>query len=65
VFAGHGGYGGAHAFIQGFTPAVWVAVGLSTLGIIAATLTGTRRQAQPEPRGIETQPALAAQPQAA
>ena len=42
VFIHHGGYTNPHAFIQGFTPAVWVAVGLSTLGIIAAILTGGR-----------------------
>ncbi len=44
VFIHHGGYGSPHAFIHGFTPAVWVAVGLSMLGIIAAGLTGGRPQ---------------------
>src|SRR5437870_2818277 len=44
VFIHHGGYTNPHAFIQGFTPAVWVAVGLSALGIVAATLTGGRRR---------------------
>ncbi len=44
VFIHHGGYSSPHAFIHGFTPAVWVAVGLSTLGIIAAVLTGGRPQ---------------------
>jgi EmrB/QacA subfamily drug resistance transporter len=63
VFASHGGYGGAHAFIHGFAPAVWVAVGLSSLGIIAATLTGTRRPAESDALGVETQAPLAAQPQ--
>jgi MFS family permease len=45
VFAAHGGYGDARAFVTGFTPAVWVAVGLSALGIVAALLTGARRSA--------------------
>ena len=42
VFIHHGGYTNPHAFIQGFTPAVWVAVGLSALGIVAAILTSGR-----------------------
>jgi MFS family permease len=46
VFIHHGGYTSPHAFISGFTPAVWVAVGLSALGIIAAALTGPRRQVE-------------------
>jgi EmrB/QacA subfamily drug resistance transporter len=43
VFIHNGGYAGAHAFVHGFTPAVWVAVALSALGIIAGLLTGGRR----------------------
>jgi hypothetical protein len=43
VFAAHGGYSGSKAFVAGFTPAVWVAVALSALGIAAALLTGARR----------------------
>jgi MFS family permease len=42
VFIHHGGYASAHSFIHGFTVAMWVAVGLSTLGIAAALLTGGR-----------------------
>ncbi len=49
VFAAHGSYSGSRAFVAGFTPAVWVAVGLSALGIVAALLTGARpRGAEPE-----------------
>ncbi|MDQ6779273.1 MAG: MFS transporter [Actinomycetota bacterium] len=46
VFIRHGAYTYTtpRAFIQGFTPALWVAVGLSALGIVAATLTGGRQQ---------------------
>jgi EmrB/QacA subfamily drug resistance transporter len=64
VFTAHGGYGAAHAFIHGFTPAVWVAVGLSALGIAAAACTYDRPQPDPDSRGVEPQGPLAAQPQA-
>ncbi len=40
VFIHHGGYASPHTFIEGFTPAVWVAAGLSAVGMIAAALTG-------------------------
>jgi EmrB/QacA subfamily drug resistance transporter len=55
VFAAHGGYSGSRAFVAGFTPAVWVAVGLSALGIVAALLTGARHaghQLEPMPVGV-------------
>jgi hypothetical protein len=55
VFAAHGGYSGSRAFVAGFTPAVWVAVGLSALGIVAALLTGARRsgrELEPIPMGV-------------
>ncbi len=55
VFAAHGGYSTPHAFIHGFSIAVWVAVGLSSLGIVAALLTGGRR------RGAATASAAAAE----
>ncbi len=45
VFAHDGGYGGARAFLHGFTPAVWVAVAFSALGAVAGLLAGGRRQA--------------------
>jgi hypothetical protein len=38
VFIHHGGYTNPHQFIRGFTPAIWVAVALSALGILAAAL---------------------------
>jgi EmrB/QacA subfamily drug resistance transporter len=47
VFIHHGGYGNPHTFIHGFTPAVWVAVGLSALGVLAACLTGAAREGAP------------------
>jgi EmrB/QacA subfamily drug resistance transporter len=45
VFIHHGGYDTPQAFISGFTPAIWVAVALSALGIIAASLTVGHHQA--------------------
>ena len=43
VFAARGGYGSAQEFVDGFTPAIWVAVGLSVAGVVAALMTGARR----------------------
>ncbi len=43
VFAARGGYGSAHEFVDGFKPAIWVAVGLSVVGVVAALMTGARR----------------------
>jgi MFS family permease len=45
VFSHRGSYTSPHAFIGGFTPAVWVSVGLSALGIVAALLTCSRAAA--------------------
>jgi len=61
VFASHGGYGTSQAFVAGFTPAVWVAVGLSSLGVVAAVFTGARRRPQQGTVGVEQ--ALALEPQ--
>jgi MFS family permease len=46
VFSHAGGFGGAHEFIAGFTPAVWVAVGFSAVGVLAALLTAAHRPAR-------------------
>jgi len=46
VFAGQGGYGSSAVFIDGFTRALWVAVGLSAAGIIAALLAPRRAHAE-------------------
>jgi MFS family permease len=59
VFIHNGGYAGPHAFIGGFTPALWVAVALSGLGIAAGLLTGGRRAA-----GVDA-PVAVAVPEAA
>jgi MFS family permease len=42
VFARPGVYTSQHAFIAGFTPALWVAVAFSGLGALAALLTAAR-----------------------
>ena len=58
VFTHHGGYRSPQMFVSGFTPALWVAVALSSTGILAAIATGSRRnvagaadaaQLQPQP----------------
>jgi MFS family permease len=58
VFIHHGGYANPHAFIAGFTPAIWVAVGLSALGVIAATLTDGPGRIEVRPIEV-TQPTIA------
>jgi len=45
VFAHHGGYASPATFVGGFTPALWVAVGFSALGILAALRTAAPRRA--------------------
>ena len=58
VFASDGGYHGAHAFMHGFTPAIWVAFAFSGAGVLAAVLTA-RRTSSPrealEPRALAAQ----------
>jgi hypothetical protein len=49
VFIHNGGYAGPHAFMHGFTPAAWVAVGLSGIGVLAAGLTSGRKQSELQP----------------
>jgi hypothetical protein len=45
VFARQGSYATPSSFIAGFAPAIWIAVVLSGLGILAALLTGRARPA--------------------
>src|SRR5258708_554599 len=47
VFARHGVYSSQHAFVLGFTQALWVAVGFSGLGAVAALLSAARKRPQP------------------
>jgi hypothetical protein len=58
VFTRHGGYASPHAFITGFTAAVWVAVGLSALGILAALIIPRARTARPATPQPQPSPAL-------
>jgi EmrB/QacA subfamily drug resistance transporter len=46
VFARQGVYTSPRVFIDGFTQAIWVAVGFSALGVVAALLTGGRGEGQ-------------------
>jgi hypothetical protein len=66
VFARHGVYSSPRAFVDGFSSAVWVAVGFSGLGVVAALLTAARprpdlssqrRRREPDDTGqLERQP---------
>lgn len=62
VFASNGGYANSHAFVSGFTPAIWVAVGLSGLGLVAAVFTGARRR---QAGTVRVEQPLALEPQRA
>jgi EmrB/QacA subfamily drug resistance transporter len=46
VFARHGVFTSHRAFVNGFTSALWVAVGFSGAGVVAALFTAARRQPQ-------------------
>jgi hypothetical protein len=56
VFARHGVYSSPHVFIEGFSPALWVGVGLTVIGALAAALYPGRRQ---EKEPAVSEPALA------
>jgi EmrB/QacA subfamily drug resistance transporter len=49
VFAHSGAYASDRVFVEGFTDALWVAVGFSAVGGAAALLTGTRTSDAAEP----------------
>jgi EmrB/QacA subfamily drug resistance transporter len=49
VFAHSGAYASDRVFVEGFTNALWVAVGFSAVGGTVALLTGTRTSAAAEP----------------
>ena len=46
VFAANGGYASPARFLDGFPPALWVAVLVSAIGIVAALLTAGRSRAE-------------------
>jgi len=56
VFAGKGVYDSPAAFIDGFSAALWAAVGLSALGTVAAAFSPRRR---PDSDPALREPALA------
>jgi hypothetical protein len=53
VFAANGSYASTETFLDGFTPALWVAASLSLVGVVAALLSPakvpTPRPATPVP----------------
>jgi EmrB/QacA subfamily drug resistance transporter len=61
VFASHGGYASPHAFITGFAAAIWVAVGLSALGILAALIIPPAVRTHPAAPRPQPAPALTAE----
>ena len=52
VFARHGVYTSHSTFVHGFKDALWVAVGCSALGVVAALLSSSRTQAQNAPERV-------------
>jgi MFS family permease len=56
VLARHGVYSSPRVFVDGFSPALWVGVGLSALGMLAATFFPARRARQDT---VLAEPALA------
>jgi EmrB/QacA subfamily drug resistance transporter len=52
VFARPGVYTSHAVFVSGFTHALWVAVGFSAFGVVAALLTAPRRRPQAQPEFI-------------
>jgi hypothetical protein len=58
VFAGHDVFASPDAFVAGFTDALWVAVGFSVIGVLAALFTAARSAAPRE----AVAPALGAAP---
>jgi EmrB/QacA subfamily drug resistance transporter len=61
VFARPGVYASHQVFVDGFTKAIWVAVGFSALGVVAALLTASRAHTR-ERGAIRADLALASQP---
>jgi EmrB/QacA subfamily drug resistance transporter len=58
VFSRHGVYTSQQAFLAGFTEALWVAVGFSGLGMVAALVSGARPGKRRARRlGLATEPA--------
>jgi EmrB/QacA subfamily drug resistance transporter len=54
VFARRGVYTSHTAFVHGFTQALWVAVGFSAVGVLAALLTAARPRPHAQPDAVPT-----------
>jgi EmrB/QacA subfamily drug resistance transporter len=59
VFTHQGGYGSPQVFIDGFAPALWIAAGISALGIAAALLAPGRLRRAQIATVVQPAPALA------
>ena len=59
VFTRQGGYSSPQVFINGFAPALWVGVGLSALGVVAALLSPGRLRRETAVTIVPPVPALA------
>jgi EmrB/QacA subfamily drug resistance transporter len=58
VFTHQGGYSSPHAFVDGFAPALWIAAGISALGMVAALLAPGRPVSE-KIAAVQPAPALA------
>lgn len=52
VFSGPRVYASHSAFVAGFSAALWVAVGFSALGVLAALLSSERSRKSPSPEPV-------------
>jgi EmrB/QacA subfamily drug resistance transporter len=59
IFSAAGGFGSAQAFVDGFTPAVWVGAVVVGAGALAALALPARARAIAVPAGVAQQPAAA------
>jgi EmrB/QacA subfamily drug resistance transporter len=59
IFTHEGGYTSPQAFVDGFTPALWVGAGLSVLGVIAALLAPGLARAPETVAPVQSLPAFA------
>jgi hypothetical protein len=59
IFSGAGSFGSAQAFVDGFTPAVWVGAAVVATGALTALALPRRARAGAVPAAVAEQPAAA------
>ena len=59
IFTHEGGYTSQQVFVDGFTPALWIGAGLSSLGVLAALLAPRRASSAKPVTEVQQAPALA------